>query len=160
MKCWDSQVKQHCKRKNKKPKTKQSCIFLETDDISSWPEQESKTAIWGHHPWGGCTSRTFSQLGLQTAVIKGLLRHCLKSGCWLAQFGDECAVTFLCYFYFSSFNDCILKWSQTTLLLNTETVYCVWWVFSFVNESFKLKTRSKTFSKGTQCLVWRGIKWL
>ena len=49
-----------------------------------------------------------------------------KSGCWLAQFADECAVTFLCCFYFSSFNDCILKLSQiNNPLLNTETVYCV-----------------------------------
>ena len=56
---------------------------------------------------------TFSQLGLQIVVNKGLPRA--KSSCWLAQFCDAYAVTFFCCFYFSSFIDCILKLSPLIL---------------------------------------------
>ena len=47
-----------------------------------------------------------------------LRRDCpalFKSGCWSAQFGDVCAVTFLYCFHLSSFNDCILKLSQSSI---------------------------------------------
>ena len=79
MKCCDSQVKQHCKSKKKKKqknpkKQNRAAFFLETDDIRSWPEQESPKLQSEVITHGVDTRpRTFSQLGLQTAVIKGLL---------------------------------------------------------------------------------------
>ena len=78
MKCCDSQVKQHCKSKKKKttkqPKKQNRAAFFLEIDISLWPEQESPKLQFEVITHGVDTRpRTFSQLGLQTAVIKVLL---------------------------------------------------------------------------------------
>ena len=64
------------------------------------------------HPWVDAPPRTFSQLGLQVAVSKGLPSAVQVWMEVLAQSGGVYIVTSLCCFYFFSLNDCILKVSQ------------------------------------------------
>ena len=99
------------------------------DDISLWPGMINrspqncnlKSHLWGGHSAGGPFPSWDSKL-LLTRDLPSLF----KSGYRLAQLGDAYAITRLYYFYFFSFNDCILKSSQIIFYKNLKIVYlCV-----------------------------------
>ena len=55
-----------------------------------------------------------------------------------------------CYFFCFSFLMTVYWNCSNILLLNMESVYCVWWVVSFVNEAFKTYTDVK---------LWQNTHW-
>ena len=128
------------------------CMQTENDISVAWAYKqeppklqfEVSTVNWTH-----CLD--LFPTGTPDCCQKGLPSMLFKYGYCLAKFGDICAVTLFYCFYFTSFDDYILKISQSFIKCQN-CLLCIMNGF-FVNKSFESEMKVKLSAKQSLCCI-------